>query len=50
MTTEKDWAKLRDHDLPFGSVGVARLDVSVEPEGALAEIERPRANAAAVHE
>jgi tetraacyldisaccharide 4'-kinase len=48
VTTEKDWAKLRDHPLPCSGVSVARLEVSVEPEEVLAKIERPRGLPAAV--
>lgn len=48
VTTEKDWAKLRDEELPLGRVFVTRLDVSFEPAALLSEIERPRGNPAAV--
>jgi tetraacyldisaccharide 4'-kinase len=50
VTTEKDWVKLRDQDLPFDGACIARLDVAVEPESVLAEIERPRKRSAAVNE
>lgn len=50
VTTDKDWVKLRDFDLPFERVFIARLRLSVVGLDLVAEIERPPGLPAAFRE
>jgi tetraacyldisaccharide 4'-kinase len=42
VTTEKDWAKLRERSLPFHSIYVSRLELSIDRGDILSHIEKPQ--------